>query len=248
MLRGGRVWTSRSAESPSRVLPDGCMDLMWMNGHLVVAGPDRVAFASPLPSGAVTTGLRLAPGAAPGALGVPAGDLQGLRVRLDQIWPSAEVARAEELVAEAADAGRGLEQIVTTLGRGPGEPDALTLEIVRRARLGERVASIAPAVGMSTRQLQRRSHDLFGYGPKLLVRILRLVDALELARRGAPLASVAATCGYSDQAHLADDVRALTGTTLGGLGLGARAQDDGDPAGSGANRSTALPSGSRTVA
>ena len=44
MLRGGRVWTSRSAESPSRVLPDGCMDLMWMNGHLVVAGPDRVAF------------------------------------------------------------------------------------------------------------------------------------------------------------------------------------------------------------
>jgi AraC-like DNA-binding protein len=224
------------------------MDLLWMDGHLVVAGPDSVAFVARSPVGAVTTGLRFAPGAAPAVLGVPARELHGQRVRLDDVWPSTEVARAEEIVAAAFDAGRALEQVVATFGRGPGEPEPLADEIVRRVRNGERVATIALAVGMSARQLQRRALDLYGYGPKLLSRILRLVDALDLARNGTSLAAVAATCGYADQAHLADDVRALTGTTLGGLGLGRRAQGSGAVADSGANRSIALPSGSRTVA
>ena len=106
------------------------------------------------------------------------------------------------------------------------------------------MATIAGAVGLSDRQLQRRALDAFGYGPKLLARILRLGEALELARSGVALSAVAARCGYADQAHLADDVRALTGTTLGQLGLGSRPQDGG----SAANRSTLLPSGSSTVA
>ena len=64
---------------------------------------------------------------------------------------------------------------------------------------------------------------------------------------GVPLAAVAAQCGYADQAHLADDVRALTGTTLGGLGLGARRS--GPAAGEGRGEQVdALPSGSSTVA
>ena len=122
--------------------------------------------------------------------------------------------------------------------------DALIGELRRRAGAGERVATIATAVGLSARQLQRRSREAFGYGPQLLTRILRLGEALALARRGVPLAAVAATCGYADQAHLADDVRSLAGTTLGRLGLGARPQSEP----SAANRSTALPSGSSTVA
>jgi AraC-like DNA-binding protein len=223
------------------------MDLLWMDGHLVVAGPDSVAFVSPSPVGAVTTGLRFAPGAAPAVLGVPAREFHGQRVRLEDVWPAGVVARAEEGVAAAVDPGGALEQVVVEFGRGPGEAEPLADEIARRARAGQRVADIAPAVGMSARQLQRRSQDLFGYGPKLLSRILRLVDALDLASGGTPLATVAAVCGYADQAHLADDVRALAGTTLGGLGLGGRAQEVGG-AGSGANRSIVLPSGSSTVA
>jgi AraC-like DNA-binding protein len=223
------------------------MDLLWMDGRLVVAGPDSAAFMSSSPCGAVTTGLRFAPGAAPAVFGVPACEFRGQRVRLDVVWPAGEAARAEERVAVAVDPGRALEEVVVELGRGPAEPEPLADEIVRRAGAGERVADIAPAVGMSARQLQRRSQDLFGYGPKLLSRILRFVGALDLARAGTSLATVAAVCGYADQAHLADDVRALAGTTLGGLGLGGRAQE-GAGAGSGANRSTALASGSSTVA
>lgn len=91
---------------------------------------------------------------------------------------------------------------------------------MRRVGRDEAVGTVAAAVGLSPRQLHRRSFDAFGYGPKLLARVLRLQRALDAARTGEALASVAATHGYADQAHLARDVRDLAGTTLGGLGLG----------------------------
>jgi AraC-type DNA-binding domain-containing proteins len=72
-------------------------------------------------------------------------------------------------------------------------------------------------VGLSPRQLHRRSLDAFGYGPKTLARVLRLNRALTLARAGVELADVAATTGYADQAHFARDVRELTGTTARAL-------------------------------
>ena len=56
-----------------------------MDGHLVVAGPDSVAFVSSAPFGAETTGLRFAPGAAPSVLRVPASELHGQRVRLAEL-------------------------------------------------------------------------------------------------------------------------------------------------------------------
>lgn len=88
------------------------------------------------------------------------------------------------------------------------------VEVAALARAGTPVAAIAAACGLSARQLHRRCQTAFGYGPKLLVRILRLQRALALARAGRPFATVAATCGYADQAHLARDVRALAGARL----------------------------------
>ena len=243
-IDGAVVWTGRTDGEPGRVMPDGCMDLLWLGDHLAVAGPDTVAFMSQQPAGTPVAGLRFRSGVAPSVLGAPAHAFRDQRVPLDELWHRDEVRRLEERVAAARRPGQALEDIVRTHGRGPAVADPLIVDVVRRSRAGERVATIAGAVGLSDRQLQRRALDAFGYGPKLLARILRLGDALELARRGVALAAVAAQCGYADQAHLADDVRALTGTTLGGLGLGARPQVDG----SAANRSTLLPSGSSTVA
>jgi AraC-like DNA-binding protein len=247
-MSGVIAWTAESDGTPGRVLPDGCMDLLWIGGHLVVAGPDRTSFLTTYPPGSRYAGLRFAPGLAPSLFGVPAHAVRDERVPLDALWTRAEVVRLEEQVASSPNAVDGLEAVVAGHARGPAEVDPVLAEVVRRARRGDWVATIAPAIGLSTRQLQRRALDAFGYGPKLLTRILRLGDALALARRGVPLAAVAAHCGYADQAHLADDVRALAGTTLGQLGLGARAQSPGAGAGSAANRSTGLPSGSLIVA
>ena len=246
VIAGATAWWGVADGAPTRVLPDGCIDLLWLGDHLVVAGPDTVAHMSQRRCGSRVAGLRFASGVAPSVLGVPAHALRDERVGLDVIWDRAEVEALEDVVAAADVAVDALESITRAHGRGPAVADALVRDVVRRARAGERVATIADAVGLSVRQLQRRSRVAFGYGPKLLARILRLGDALEVARCGLPLADVAAHCGYADQAHLADDVRELTGTTLGALGLARRGR--AQPAGSAANRSMLLPSGSSTDA
>jgi hypothetical protein len=74
----------------------------------------------------------------------------------------------------------------------------------------------APA-GMSERQLRRRALDVFGYGPKMLGRILRMRRALELASSGVTLAHSAARAGYADQAHMTREVRSLAGVSLTAL-------------------------------
>ena len=92
--------------------------------------------------------------------------------------------------------------------------DPLGPQLLAMARFGATVSAAAASTGYSPRHLHLR---LFGYGMRHLGRIVRLEQALAAARRGVPLVDVATGCGYSDQAHLARDVKALTGTTVTGL-------------------------------
>lgn len=218
-VAGAVTWTSVADGAPTRVLPDGCMDLLWFHDRLMVAGPDTVASLSMAPAGSVVAGVRMAPGTAPGVLGVPAHAVRDDRVALADLWGAAAVRPLEDAVAAAGDRARALEGVLHAHGHQPPTLDPLLAEVVRRATRDEAVGAIAREVGLSPRQLQRRALDAFGYGPKTLARILRLTRALDAARSGTALATVAADHGFSDQAHLARDVRALTGTTLGGLGL-----------------------------
>jgi len=81
------------------------------------------------------------------------------------------------------------------------------------------VAVLAAQAGLSERQLHRRCLTAFGYGPKMLDRVLRLQRFLALgrARPAASLAELAAAAGYADQAHLGHECRALGGATPGEL-------------------------------
>ena len=81
-------------------------------------------------------------------------------------------------------------------------------------RRGLTVREIAGELALSERQLHRRCLDAFGYGPKTLDRVLRLGRAVDQARTGMPFAAVAVRAGYADQAHLAREVRAMTGVPL----------------------------------
>ncbi|GAA2445706.1 hypothetical protein GCM10010273_26640 [Streptomyces lavendulocolor] len=58
------------------MLPDGCMDLLWSEGRLYVAGPDTRAYVPEHPT------ARYAPGDAPALLGVPAHEMRDRRVDL----------------------------------------------------------------------------------------------------------------------------------------------------------------------
>ena len=66
--------------------------------------------------------------------------------------------------------------------------DGRTAAVAAALARGRPVAEVARAVALSERQLHRLSLDAFGYGPKTLTRVLRLVRALDLARTGMPYA------------------------------------------------------------
>lgn len=210
-LTGAVVWTNTPAGSGVRpVLPDGCMDLLWSEGRLLVAGPDTRAHVPDGPSVA-WAGLRFYPGTAPALLGIPAHELRDRRVELAELWPTAQVRRLCARVEAAAHPTTALEELA--LERA-APPDPELRRLVTALAAGRPVAEIADRLGLGARRLHRRSLTAFGYGPKTLARILRLQRALALARQGVPYADTAARAGYADQAHLARDVRELSGTTL----------------------------------
>ncbi|MGH3674101.1 MAG: AraC family transcriptional regulator [Pseudonocardiaceae bacterium] len=206
------LWRDEARESrEQRVLPDGCVDLIWMDGAVHVAGPDTHAFLTPMTPGQVITGVRLRPGAAPGVLGVPAWTLRDRRVRLEELWPGTTL---NERSACATDPAVVLAAAVASRA---ADPDPALTAVLARLCTGSGVATTADALGWTERTLHRRCRDAFGYGPSVLRRVLRFRMALRLAERGAPFAAIAARVGYADQAHLAREVRALAGVPLGQL-------------------------------
>lgn len=195
---------------PKRILPDGCLDLIWQEGTVLVAGPDTAARMVSTSPGLRHAALRFGAGTGPGVLGVPACELVDRQVPLEALWPAAEV----RAVAEADDPLAALTAAASRRWQGA---DRVMVALARAARAGLPVGSVAERCGLSARQLQRRSNGAFGYGPKTLHRILRLQRALDLARSGRPFAAVSADSGYADQAHLAREVRAMAGVPLSSL-------------------------------
>jgi AraC-like DNA-binding protein len=209
-------WTRRTGGS-GWVLPDGCLDLMWISGELVVAGPDTVTARAELPAGVEIAAVRFRPGAAPAVLGLPASELRDQRVPLTELWPDApalgrRVGAATDRVAVLEDAVRR-----RLADAPPVDPIAVAVgrRLARRTGGPGVVAEQARRAGLSERQLHRRCVRAFGYGPKTLDRILRLQRFLTLGRAdpGAGLARLAADAGYTDQAHLGHDCRALADAT-----------------------------------
>jgi AraC-like DNA-binding protein len=197
---------------PVRVLPDGCIDIVWSAaGGAVVAGPNTTAFVVALPARTHVVGVRMRPGAAPPLLGVHAAELRDAHVALHELWGD-DGRRLEERLHASADRAGDLLATLAPRAAAGGEPDALVQAAVARLRDGAApVRVLAGELYVSERQLRRRVGTAVGYGPKRLARVLRLGRALAAARSGEELARVAAEAGYADQAHFAGDCRELAG-------------------------------------
>lgn len=220
-LAGAVVWTKTDpacgpgAPPTYRVLPDGCLDLIWMDGTIIVAGPDTGPYLGPVQPGSTCVGVRFRPGQGPGAIGLPAAELRDRRLPIAQVWPAAAVRRLTAILdAATTDRPAAMAREVARLLRQARPVDPRTDAVAARLRAGHPVASTADAVGLGPRELHRMSLAAFGYGPKTLARILRFNRALALARTGVAFATVASTTGYADQAHLSREVRDLAGVTL----------------------------------
>jgi AraC-like DNA-binding protein len=211
-LSGAVVWTRTEGAGASRVLPDGCMDLLWHDGRLVVCGPDTAAHVARDRPGGTYVGLRFPPGAGPRLLGAPAREVRDRRVPLEALWPPRLAAALADRAGDdpAAVLTRWARQRVREAGRA----DRLSSAVAAALDAGATVRAVAEEAGLGERALRRRCERDFGYGPKTLARVLRFQRALALARAGVPLARVAAESGYADQPHLAREVRSLAAVPL----------------------------------
>lgn len=89
----------------------------------------------------------------------------------------------------------------------------------RAIRDGARIDAVACAVGADRRRLVPAFREEVGLAPKRYQRIVRFQCALRTMRAAAPapLAAIAASCGYADQAHMSRDFREFSGLTPGRL-------------------------------
>ncbi|NIK00528.1 helix-turn-helix domain-containing protein [Xanthomonas cannabis] len=202
-------WRHRqgAANAPVRVLPDGCVDLIWDGAALFVAGPDHIATMACVAAGTVLTGVRLTAGAAAGVLGIPLHHIADQRVALDALW-GRDAGDWQQKLCDGSDVLQTLHALCRH--RAVAVDQQMTFTFAQLAGpAAPRLPALCASLEISERQLRRRCHAAFGYGPKTLERILRLQRFLRLAASQPTLTAAALEAGYGDAPHLVRDARLL---------------------------------------
>ena len=143
---GAVLWHHPAGRGPirRRILPDGCMDLIWDGRGFFIAGPDSAARMHEVPDGVGYVGLRLSGGLGPALLGLPADELRDQRPDLDEVWrPGVVRDLGERAVDDPIQALTDwvVEQTARTRPRParprdphPGDPRTLTRRVGRPPR------------------------------------------------------------------------------------------------------------------
>lgn len=162
--------------------------------------------------------LDLTPDGARSLLGMPAGELKSVVVPLDRLLGVDAGVLIERLSETASWPARFavLDEVLTRragrLAEAPAE-----LRHAWRCLAGRdgtlRISDLASEVGWSRRHLSERFTAEYGIAPKEMARVMRFERSRRLLQRSdrPSLATVAAACGYYDQAHLARDWNSLIG-------------------------------------
>jgi AraC-like DNA-binding protein len=215
------VWVQRvfAAAAPyeHRTVPNGGVEIACRLGSAPrVIGPQAGPTVAVLAPGATVVGVRLRPGAAPAALGMPASEVVDLELDAGELW-GAELGERLAAAATAEDAGALLESAVLLRVRDAEAPDPLVAEGVTRLVHARDVTSLGASLHLSHSQLRRRFLAATGFGPKTLHRMLRfqgfLARASQRPRPSTEIALLAAEAGYADQSHLTREAQRLAGQT-----------------------------------
>jgi AraC-like DNA-binding protein len=193
------------------VVPDGFLDLIWLaESALVVAGADTGPRLVELAAGRRTSGVRIRAGAGGAFLGRPASEIRDQLVDAGALLGEQAIRLQDRLSQVGPD--ERLRLLAVAVADREVEVDELVETSVRRLAVpGARVAAVAADLGVSERQLNRRTLDAVGYGPKMLARVARLRRLVAVRERSLALRALAA--GYASQSHMSDEVRRLTGLT-----------------------------------
>ncbi len=220
----GRPGVHRGLPSTSLtlVLPMGePLDVGWADGRGRGSRWTTVSGLHPGPAAIHHDGrqrgiqLDLTTAGARALLGVPAAELSGELLTLDDVAPSlaglAELPGRLHGLAPRDGVGVVVSALTWALARhGAARPQAEVGRALARLTRGAAVAAVAEEVGYSRRRLSTLVRQETGLGPKAYQQVARFEASRALLGRR-PLATVAAECGYADQAHLARDWSELAG-------------------------------------
>jgi AraC-like DNA-binding protein len=157
-------------------------------------------------------GMDLTPAGCRSLLGVPVSEVGGWVLPLDELLGHL----GRELLDRLHQAGTWSARFavlddVLLRCRGSLRPADTTVERAWSRLTGGpvRVDAVAAEVGYSSRHLAERFSREYGLRPKTVARLARFDRSRNMLQVAVPptLASVAAACGYADQAHLAREWR-----------------------------------------
>lgn len=183
-------------------------------------GAREIVHRKVIRSGQRTVTVRLHLGTSEAVLGVPAAELTGRIVALEDLWGDAPARRLYAQLAEVCDPSAAAllldRAIAERLAKARNRPANVQLALAAADKLTKtNVNLVALDLGVSERHLRRIFHEAIGVSPKMFTKLSRFHYAIRAARAEARprWANIAATAGYYDQAHLIADFRAIAGAT-----------------------------------
>jgi AraC-like DNA-binding protein len=198
------------------VVPDGCVDIVWVDGRMEIIGPHIGAHLVPITQSRNVVGMRFRPGAATQWLRAPMSELVGRRVDAREFFGfsaqdiAQRVSNAQSMALRGKVLARSLSRFALELPAAPAEMTFI-FDALQNCSTGKGLSIVLERLSISPRTLRRRCETAFGYGPKTLDRILRFRRFMNLARQeGATLAELALEAGYADQPHLTREARRLS--------------------------------------
>ena len=217
----------RQRDMPAVAIPRAETQLVVRFGPLARNGLDVHAMGPRLrvhrkliPAGHWSVTARLGLATQQAVLGVPAAQLAGRVIALEDLWGEVATRRLLDRLAHA----RGPAEAVTVMDSAiderlksvAGQRSNTQLAVHAAAMLDSvNVNSVAVDLGVSDRHLRRIFRETLGVSPKTFAKLARFRRALDAARAREPdsWASIAAATGYYDQAHLIAEFRAIAGVT-----------------------------------
>jgi len=152
---------------PHPVLPDGCVDVVWIGGAApVVAGPATHRIVVKLPAGTILIGIRFRPGCAASSLGLPVNEVLNQDAPLADIRPHHAKCLTDETFDQQSESTR-LRNITTALANrlavAPDPDPAVQVAIpcsygTRRDECAISLVRSVSATGSCSDVLSRRSN------------------------------------------------------------------------------------------
>jgi AraC-like DNA-binding protein len=216
-----------------RVLPDGCIDLIFRSGAdggclFASALIERPTFFGAARCGWYV-GVRFRPAMARMILEVEPVDCRDRDIPAAPIDPAFAALEDRLRDCVSADAALALLRRAVDSRLAEDKRDAAPIRVREAIALlaqggdGVQIQRVAQQLGIAERSLHRDLVRWSGLKPKSMARILRMQRTLAAIRAHAigtgraPLAELALRMGYADQAHMTRELKALTGFTPAAL-------------------------------